>query len=200
MSFATAAELGVYLNRTLTSGQEDQADMMLAQATEAIRAEARQTISRVTSDVVVLRGNWGSTLVLPQRPVVSVASVDIDGTVLAADSGYSWDGQETLYRGDWEIINDTWSPRTVNASLFWGGAMAQVNVTYTHGFADGHDKLNLVKGICLAMVARTVPNPGGAVTGETLGPYSVTYGTTTQGGTVGLNASERRIIRKAFGR
>lgn len=203
MAFASVSNLATYLNRTLSAGEQAQATMMLTQATEAIKAEVHQSIELVEDDEVVLRGNWGAKLTLPERPVTAVTAVDIEGTVLADDVSYTWDGVQTLYRGNWSIISGQWAPYPHNAGLFWGGDMAQVTVTYSHGLDVTDPKMDVIRGVCLAMVKRGMDSPGGGVTqqSETLGPYShsETFASVS-GGSIAMNPAERRIVRKVMGR
>lgn len=186
MAFATEAELEAY---TGTSIDTTRAELLLDLATGAIRAYTNQTISRVTSDVVVLPGSWSNRLELPERPVVSVATVKIEDTTLVADADYVWDGRWTLLRGTSEagvlVIND--GP-LISSHGDWGGAGAQVTVTYTHGFATIPDD---VKGVCLALAARSLASPDG-VNSESVGSYSVSY--SRSGGAVSLLDEERRLL------
>lgn len=186
MAFATEAELEAY---TGTSIATTRAELLLDLATGAIRAYTNQTISRVTSDVVVLPGSWSNRLELPERPVVSVATVKIDDTTLVADTDYVWDGRWTLLRGTSEagvlVIND--GP-LISSHGDWGGAGAQVTVTYTHGFATIPDD---IKGVCLALAARSLASPDG-VNSESVGSYSVSY--SRSGGAVSLLDEERRLL------
>lgn len=203
MAFSTVDDLAIYLLRTsdagnpFTSAEEDQAALLLDEATSTIQAELRQTIELVEDDAAVLVGNWGSTLVLPELPVVSIASVDIDGSVLAEDSGFTWDGSRTLYRGNWSLLSGSWQPNTAeSALLYWGGPSAKVTVTYTHGW----DPIPpVVAGVCRAMVARAMPNPGGGVVSETLGAHQVGYGSASLAGTVALMPAERRTLKRWLG-
>lgn len=186
MAFATEAELEAY---TGTSIATTRAELLLDLATGAIRAYTNQTISRVTSDVVVLPGSWSNRLELPERPVASVATVKIDDTTLVADTDYVWDGRWTLLRGTSEagvlVINDG---TLISSHGDWGGAGAQVTVTYTHGFATIPDD---IKGVCLALAARSLASPDG-VNSESVGSYSVSY--SRSGGAVSLLDEERRLL------
>ncbi len=71
-----------------------------------------------------------------------------------------------------------------------------MTVVYTHGFAVIP---NDVKGVCLALAARSLQSPDG-VNSETVGSYSVSYSRT--GGAVSLLDEERRLLdryrRKVF--
>ena len=96
MAFATEAELEAY---TGTSVATDRATILLDTATGAIRAYTNQTLSRVTNDGVVLPGNYTGVLELPERPVISVGAVTIDGTTVTVDTDFVWDGRTSLLRG-----------------------------------------------------------------------------------------------------
>lgn len=189
-AFATIDDVGVYMNRSLSTGEAAQAQMLLNIATSNIQQETHQTVTLVEDDVAVLRGSFGSVLTLPERPVVDITAVEIDGTALTASTGYTWDGKQKLYRGTWSFNGGSWL-RLGSPYLDWGGNQAQVEVTYSHGFSAIPDA---VKGVCLAMVARGMSSPGGGVKSETLGPYSVAYDSDA----MAVNPAERRILRKAL--
>lgn len=184
-AFATADDLATYLNRDLDAGEQAQAELMLGIASGHIRREVAQTISLVTDDVAVLRGNWTPRLRLPERPVVSVSSVVIDGSPALSAVDYRLVG-DTLVRGWWDgvVVNRSED----SGSGHWGGDR-KVTVTYTHGFATIPDE---IKGVCLAMVARSIQIPDGAVQ-ETTGSHSVTF---KSSGAVGLDADERATLRQ----
>lgn len=191
MAFATASDLATYLNKSdMTAGEVDQANMLLDIATGAIQREVGQTIEYVAADVAVLRGNYGSVLVLPERPVLSVSAVSINGTSLTVSTDYVWDGATSLYRGRRFFNNqyqEEWFKDRTN--LHWGGEDAQVSVTYTHGFAELPPD---VIGVCLDLAARAVNSPAG-IKAETLGSYSVTYEQRSAAGR--LTAEDRRQLR-----
>jgi hypothetical protein len=105
---ATTADLSA---RGITTGSMTVA---LDVASAAIRDAAGATISRATSTVVV-NASRGNLLSLP-GPVISVASVLLDGDAVDAD--------------DYEVLpNGLWS------HCGWGVAPVPVTVTYTHGLA-----------------------------------------------------------------
>jgi hypothetical protein len=194
-SFATYSDLEVQLNRTLSSGERTQATQLLAQATSAIRLEAGQEISLVSDDEVVLVGNWGSTLVLPKWPVVDVTVVTLDVTELTVATGYTWDGQRTLYRGNYQNIDGVWRPWPQNVDLYWGGPSTQVTVTYSHGYSTVPAAIS---GLCMTMALRQMRDPTGTATSRTIGPYSESSSSGT--GSMSLTADERRLIRKVLGK
>lgn len=192
MSLASVSDLSIYLNRELTGSAAQQAEMLLSIASNAVQAYCRQTLEYVEDDQASLVGNWGSTLTLPERPVVDVTSVSVDGTDLGSDNSWTWDGRDILYRGSWSDVNGAWAPQSDRPHLYWGSDEAIVEVTYSHGFPTIPP---VIVGIVCGLAARGIANPSGAVQSETLGPYSVTYGSSTVSGASSLLASERKILR-----
>lgn len=155
MAFATVAELALYLQRTFTPTQDAQGQLALDLATGLIQGHTRQRLERVVNDSVRLRDTYGGdTLTLPERPVISVASVTVDGTALVLDDGYAWDGSDVLVRlGDW-----------------WANGKV-IQVVYTHGFSPIPVD---VKNVCLRAAARSFTNPSGLVS-ETIDFWTRTY-------------------------
>lgn len=189
---ADLTDLAAYLGRTLTATEETQATLLLQASARSIRRFTRQTITRVDSDAVVLQGNWGSVLVLPERPVVSISSVAINGTSLTVNEGYTWDGGDKLYRGRRTINTgtDPTEPWPYRHELYWGGPSAQVAVTYSHGWVDVPED---IRAISCAMVARAMSTPAG-VKSETTGPFSVSY-TAGADSAITMTRDERRALR-----
>lgn len=189
MIFASVDEMENELGVTFTAAQQRRALRRLEDATAAIQRFTGQTIGRVTSDSITMSGNWGPKLVLPQRPVVSVTSVTIDGDAFTNGSDYTFDGIDTLWRGSTSWIDDTvWSDTT----LHWGGPQTSVAIVYTHG-QDPVD--NDIRGICLAAAMRGWGNPTG-VAAETVMGYSVTYGQSAVSGPVVLSSAEKASLRR----
>lgn len=75
VAFATAAELGVKLNRTFTAGAETEwIDELLSDASSLLRGVIGQQVYPVTTSVYVAYPS-GGRVDLPQWPVVSIGSV-----------------------------------------------------------------------------------------------------------------------------
>jgi len=195
MAFATETELEAYTGATIAT---DRATILLDMATGAIQAYTNQTLTFEAGDSITLPGNFGHVLTLPERPVTAVTSVTLGDTLLVADTDYVWDGKADLLRGtkvdgvltvngpDW-LVND-WGD--------WGGPGAVVTIIYSHGFATIP---NDIKGVCLALAARSLSSPDG-VNSESVGSYSVSYSRT--GGAVSLLTEEKALLdryrRKVF--
>jgi hypothetical protein len=187
MAFATAVDFATYLNRDLLDGEAGQVDMLLAAATGAIQRYCRQTIELVEDHEVNLKGNWTTRLHLPERPVVAVSSVSIDGVTYAADVDWSFDGQSTIYRGRTPFLP---TGDGLDPTLHWGGPDTTIVVVYTHGFDPIPTEL---VALCCAMAARGAVNPAG-VRQESVGSYQVTYDRTAA---THLTADEKAFLRDA---
>lgn len=194
-AFATPDDLADYLGRGDRFGDPTeyrQAVMMLDLASAAVRAWTRQTIDLVSNDTVTLAGSWGSALELPERPVVSVSSVSLDGQALSAGSGYELVGG-TLYVGAGLALSGRGGLHqgaTGARGGYWGGPDVTVTVTYTHGFAVVPDQ---VKSATLSIAARMVVGGVSQVRQESIAGYSVTYA--NAGATPGLTDPERASLQ-----
>lgn len=195
MAFATPADLGRYLRRTLTEDEDFWARQQLELSAAAIRGFCRQTFDYVAADSVILQGNWTSVLTLPERPVVSITSVTIATTALTVDSGYTWDGGDKLYRGAREYLHGEGSNpvEPMRHELHWGGPSARVTVVYSHGYQTDYPEL--LKSISLEMCAVGLSTTPG-IKQESLGQYSYTADS-PQAGRVTLTADQKRALRTA---
>jgi hypothetical protein len=164
-SFATSAELGNRLGLTLTAGEQTRADALLALASGLIKQETRQTIEQVAGDTLTRPGSSSDRIRLPQRPVVSVASVTVDGVAMTAGQHYYVDSDELVRL---PAVADTTFGL---GGAGWGYPWSQVVVVYTHGYSPIPE---LVKAICMEMVVRVWVNPGSVIQ-ESEGNTNVTY-------------------------
>ncbi|MGW4919579.1 hypothetical protein ACWEPO_25165 [Streptomyces albidoflavus] len=183
-SLVTVAELAALLGRTFTPAQEMQAQALLDQASSVVRAYVRQDLTRATSTLTVsmrradpVLHRCGGLVTLPQRPVVDVESVSVDGV-----STQDWwqEGQEILLRsGSWS------SPPAAHRP-------PQVTVTYTHGFDPIPGD---IKAIVAQAANRVMVNPN-AIRSETVGGESVTYLIPATGEALGvlLSRTEQRVL------
>ena len=197
---ATPADLGRFLGRTLSEDEDFRARMLLAVASEAVRGYCRQTLTYVASETVILTGNWGSELVLPERPVTAVTSASINSTSLSVNVDFVWDGASKLYRGSRQYST---GPVPYNGSgqdpmrheLHWGGPSAQVTVVYSHGLTATDRRMTLPRGIvCELAAAGMAVTPG--IRQESLGQYSYTAEAGASRASE-LSAGQRRALRDA---
>lgn len=176
VSFASNIELEDRLGIQLSPSEHERALRLLVRATGLVRRQARQHISAVTGDTFVTSGVWDERLRLPERPVSSVTSVELDGVVLVADVDYTLQGDELV----------RWSG--------WGGPTATVEVVYDHGYDVIPDE---IKQVSLELVTRVWVNPG-SVQSETSGAQTVAYANSGLG--MLLTEEEKQTIAQMIGR
>jgi hypothetical protein len=161
-SVADAADFGL----TVT-------ESALRRASARIRGHVRQQITYGVSTVVLPESDRR----LPERPVVSVASVvDEDGTALAA--------------GEWTLAGDR-----IDTSR--AGRLA---VAYTHGLAVLPDEV--IELVC-SMAHRLGSIPAQLVAGtqqEGAGPWQHTYGFDSHKAASGLTAGEKEVLARYWPR
>ncbi|MFG2671364.1 hypothetical protein [Streptomyces sp. NPDC048445] len=170
--FATAADLTTRMGRELNDVEQSQATRLLADASNLIRMTAGyQQISRVSNDIVTLRGSGTPVLRLPQRPVRDVTAVA--GLTVAV---WWWDGGEQLIRCDGWV---------------W---MGPVTVTYSHGFDVDDIAYQVAASVACDAVKRTLNNP------ELIRQRSIDdYSETLADARASLMTGEQDTIRQAFG-
>ncbi|MGA4864106.1 hypothetical protein ACPB9J_15815 [Streptomyces lavendulocolor] len=172
--FATAADLAAVTQADIAA---EAAELALASASAVIRRWTRQTITRVVDDVVTLRVLTEQELVLPQRPVVSVSQVRVNGLVL---QDWVLSGDRLLRTGGWRRLPGTTTYPDPGL----------VEVTYTHGWVDVPDD---VRAVCLDLAAMSVTNPSG-LRSVAIDDYSRTFAAETLGSGT-LSDSHREILR-----
>lgn len=178
-AFAEFEDLEAYVQRSL-SDLEDTVVLALDLASAAIRAETGQIFDYVEDDTITLPGTWDADLWLPQRPVVDVSAVAVDGLAL---SDYSWLPNGRLSRG---LV-----PSGPQYAQAWGGPLSTITVTNSHGYATVPGD---IRRICLQVASRLIENPA-AVQAEQIGNYSVTYTRRdTERGS--LTPDEQRALRR----
>jgi hypothetical protein len=136
--------------------------MLVEAATAVVQAaigNPPQRLVAVASDTVTLVGLPGPWLDLPQRPVTAVATVTLDGTALVASTDYKVFGSRLWRSAGWIT---TW------------GEPTQVTVVYSHGYAAGHQLLQLARAACLSLLRGVYGNPTG-VTRLAIDDYSEAY-------------------------
>jgi len=161
-ALATVADLAAR-GLTVTAEETTVAETYLSVASTAVREAAGVPISQTTS-TVALEGPAAQWLSLPGPPVLSVASVTLDGETVT----------------DWRLISSRlwracgWSPTCEPSEL---------EVTQTHGLADvPADIVDLVCRIAATALADYRADPEGVglaagdIRSERIGDYSVTYG------------------------
>jgi hypothetical protein len=166
---------GYALLQGITLADEDlpKVDLQIKLAAAYVRRRTRQTITLVEDDELVVDGMGDSAIYLPERPVVDVSAVEVDGEVWDAGDDYDWSEQ----RG-----------KLVSLRGCFPVGYRNVAITYSHGFAVVPLE---IQGLVYELARRALDNPAGqAVRSETLGQYSVTYETLVGG----ISATESAIL------
>jgi hypothetical protein len=193
--FATPADLAARLGVDLTDDEQTRAAALLASSTGLIQAEAKQTITLVEDDTLTRRGTRDTQISLPEKPVISVASVTVNGVALAEGTDWYLDGSDITRMPVFGIIEGVgFDDDLLRRGFGWPGM--QVEIVYTHGYDEIPEA---VKVICLESVVRVWVNPG-SVMRERYGSEQVDY--LMQGIPSGpfLTAAEQRTLRRLFGR
>lgn len=187
---ATVADLATLLGRTFTTEEEARAQALLDQASSAVRAYLRQDVSLLTttdtftlqrSDRQHLSAPFGhqahGQVLLPQRPVVEVTEVQVNGTVTA----------------DWWLDDGVLRVR----SAPWQGPPGahrppQVTVIYTHGWDPVPGDIT---AIVMQAANRVLVNPS-QIRSHTVGGEATTYLIPTTGEALGvlLSRTEQRVL------
>lgn len=158
---ASVDELEARLGIELTADEEQRAIGLLTTASALVRSCVKQNITKISGDVWVTRGVFGNRLRVPQRPVVSVASVTasfMGATAVTIDPTTYFVDRDELVRYDW--------PLSFTIGNGWLGPGWKLTVTYDHGYDPAATQvpyqLALCKTVALEAVARVWVNPAGA--------------------------------------
>lgn len=185
---ATPADLASALQRDVDTAS---ATLALEVCTALVQiAAGNQRIVRATSTNEVVYGGPDRLLRLPQQPVVSVASVTYNGSLLTQGTA---SGTWRLAKyGIWRDLG--W------AGYSWEGPTSAV-VTYTHGYDPaGSDadkqKLQLGRGFTLSLARGLFTNPDGTIR-EQIDDYSVAYAEASAA--LEANPSMQALLRKQYG-
>jgi hypothetical protein len=200
--FASASDLAARLGITLTDVETARATALLDIASGLVQDEAKQTIERVDGEVYTLPGTTDETIRLPQRPVISVSSVTLDGTELVEGSDWYLDGNivrripaTTLVLAGGGLLEEAFS---FPYGTGFGWPTQTIAITYSHGY-DAANVPQTVKAIVLEAVVRVWVNPG-SVARETVGNVATVYDNMRFSPTgLMLTEEEKKTVRRIFG-
>ncbi len=191
--FCTVQQIANFLQLTIDAAHTEAAEQAITSASAAIQNYCHQYLAEVKDDIVIFDiEHRRYDLHLPELPVQSIKSVTENGTSLIADTDYKLGDKGILYR-----IGKTWAL-----------GVQVVQVIYTHGFAEitiGAYPEDLV-AVCVRAAARAYQAglrvsalsgvPG--VQAESLGDYSITYGSETSStGEYSLGASGAPLLLRS---
>lgn len=190
--FATNADLAARLGLTLTPEEQIRADALLTQSSELIQDHTKQRIALVTGDVAAMKGSSSDRIRLKERPIVSVASVVLNGVTLVEGDAFYVDGDQ-LVRLNWGGGGDAFGFRAAS----WGFPWWSLVVTYTHGY---NPVPALAKQICMEAVVRVWGNPGSVIQENIADTQTVyaPYSAPPRG--LLLTAAEKAELTAKFGR
>jgi len=173
VAFCAKSDLEALIQTAIDEAHETAATRAITEATAIIQNYCQQTLELTEDDELTLDSRGGRRIVLPQRPVIEVASVVEDDEELTAEDDYRLGQHGILYR----LGRD------------WARGVQIITVTYSHGYETIPED---IKAICARAAARvyqaglrmaeTEGVPGIASVG--LGDYTVSYA--TREGTDGL--------------
>lgn len=168
-----------------------QINARLADASSVVRGFCKRTFTQMQT-TQVLRPT-GSTVKIPDRPVISVDSIYLIGYAqqLIPLPTFLWDGADEVWLGygpNDQIINvpesltDLWLYRTPLVKLTW-----------THGYAVMPDD---IVAITAGMVVRAMSTPnGGVISGQTAGEFSYRLSPHAATGPLALTDAERDVLK-----
>ena len=177
---AITADITNRLGRALTASEALRLPSILKDASAAVRNYTHQefTLGTTTERLRVRRG----TVRLPQRPVVSVASVV---NVAGGSAPFQWDGLDTLCTTGRGFDTFGWEPFLV--------APRVVDVTYTHGYNPiPDDIIGVVCSISIRALGRKPEDAG--LTSESIAGYSYSIGAAGAAGGFGMLQDERNVL------
>ena len=174
MTFADPATLAQFVEDDSLDGPRGA--LLLEAASAIIRTHCRQTLHRVDNDQVELRGTRSQKLLLPERPVVDVTSVKVGGVEV----------------DDWSRVRDG-----LFRSGGWGGPSTLIEVTYSHGFAEGTPAWKTFQAVCLQVAARAAANPQSFNSFTAAAGDGIGFGGGGTGSQVlGLTSAEQAILNR----
>jgi hypothetical protein len=162
--------------------------LLIQAATAVVQGLVGQRLVLVVDDEVTLdldEYDGGHYLDLPERPVLEVSSASIGATAV---TDYSTQPRR----------NRLWRSSGWRSTLTaYPSQPSQVTVTYTHGYADGDQRLQLARAATLQLAAAVYGNPGG-VTREQIDDYAVAYEAASA--RMEASSSLANLLRRQYGR
>lgn len=206
-ALATVDDVAAILNRPLSITEVSTATRLLEIASGMVRRYTRQDLTFALGDMVTIPGNWGQSIILPQRPVVNVSSVTINGAtppfaawkliddeLFIGTGSFQPDYGTALWGGTglWGPAGSFQGPQATGAT--WQGPQVSVAVVYDHGYDPIPDDIvNEVAG----MAALQMSSPVG-IDEERVGGYLAKYAQSPVGGLA--LASETKAVLNFYRR
>lgn len=147
--FFTADELAARLQIDPATINSDTADLLAQLASDAVRQDIRLSVDVVEGDEITVYGDSGGVIVLPERPVIAVASVTVGDLSLTTDT-FDWRPDGSLFR-----VAYAGSAFSNRRNWYWPAGVP-VAVTYSHGWATVPSP---IKSVALELAAGAYNNP-----------------------------------------
>jgi hypothetical protein len=178
---AQVSDVEERLARELTDAELVRIAHLLEDASAAVRARAGQIFTEVEDDEVTLE-RTGGRVILPQRPVTAVTSVeDPNGTAVM----HTWTAGD-----DWVDV----APNVPDAFAWfpWRNGIRRYTVTYDHGYAEiPADIVGVVCQIASRALGRPADQAG--ITQENIDGYGYSIGSAAAAGGFGMLDAEREV-------
>lgn len=133
---------------------------LLAQlASDAVRDDIRLTVDHIENDTVTMWGDYGTLLVLPERPVTDVSSVVIAGESLSPYQVGSVSTATPMFqwRPDGRLFRVIYGGSIFASELTWYWPLGvPIQITYSHGWQTPPSAM---VGVALDVAARAYSNP-----------------------------------------
>lgn len=175
--FISSTDLADYREQAVDN---DLAAIAIDSACQIVRDEVAQGIDRVTDDVVDLDSEGTDRLLLPEGPVESVTSVELNST-----------GTPLVEGTDFYLDKENDSLVMKSSSLRFLKGRQLYKVTYTHGLATVPSSVRLV---ALNLAARIYDQQ--LVKQESVGGSQTVYAASDP---IGLTPAETSVLHKAAG-
>lgn len=180
---ATRANVEALLLRALTAAEAEHFDALAAMADAAVEAELPGLALEPGAETATVRVNADGEVWTPRYPVVSVASLTIDGSPVLVDEPVDAYGPlRAPSAADWR---SKWAPSWPD------GAVAQV--TYAFGFDVPPPGLALIAAEALVVA---MLGPRGGLQQEQLGDHMQGFRGSVIGGAVRFDEAQLRKLRR----
>lgn len=192
-SLADPEDVAAITGQDITGDDYVRVARLLEYASASVRSYCRQRFDLVADDLIRLTqrdvegDEWGARITLPERTIVSVASVVVGGSPLDVAS-YAVDGDGLMIRA--------WPSLRPFFSSLWGLARVALDVTYTHGYVEIPDEIVFVTASLAGEQWRTSKaNPDG-VRAEGIGTYNVQYYARMAATAFSLSDPEKEMLNR----
>lgn len=151
----------------------------IGSACDIVRLISEQDLDEDTDSPLTLDGTGTDCLLLPQLPVSSVTSVQVDGTAVT----------DYVLKSDGTLIRTMDTEADTPSTATWPEGRQNVEIQYTHGYPSG-DIPRPLKQVALQLAARMYEQ--GNAMKESIGEVSRDYAASA----MELTNGEKAILRK----